>query len=351
MERIAFAPIDLKNADLFIYDGSRVDGVTNTDIEPADELTIALTGCDAIVPVGTAVKFENDSTETEYLVESVTTGGGTNAVFQINLDSSASGDFTLLFNGQETNDIAYDADLSLIALELQALDGIGNGDVLVEVGDGGYDIKITFQDDLASTNIGLAQFTFDPGTLNGSEPVMTRTVVGVPDDSTLTITLESGLAEEIAAGGDVIFLGRRLEIKIGEGNFSYRTTKPREYLLDRGRLSGVRNADEEPMEVTFEFMWEWITGVSDSGIPTIDDVLNQVGEAADWVSSDLDDPCNPYCVDIVLLHQPVCGPNVVAKERIECKHFRHEELDHSLRDSQVSCTGKCNVLLPTVTRG
>ncbi|MFA5759604.1 MAG: hypothetical protein WC942_09650, partial [Clostridia bacterium] len=97
LNRVGFAPIDLKNADLFVYDGFRAEGVTNTETEPEEEVTIALTGCDVIVPAGTGVKFENDSTGTEYEVISRTTGGGTNAVFQIDLDSSASGSYTLVF--------------------------------------------------------------------------------------------------------------------------------------------------------------------------------------------------------------------------------------------------------------
>ncbi|MFA5758218.1 MAG: hypothetical protein WC942_02435, partial [Clostridia bacterium] len=306
----------------------------------------ALTGCDVIVPAGTGVKFENDSTGTEYEVISRTTGGGTNAVFQIDLDSSASGSYTLVFNGQSTNPIPFDAEMALIKLELEALDGIGKGDVLVEAGS---DITITFQDDLAATNISTTQFTFVKGDLDGTSPEMTRTVVGVPDGSTLTITLASGLVEEITAGGNVTFVGRRLEVKIGEGNLVYRELKTREYMLDRGRLSGVRDADEAPVEVSFEFVWEWITGVGLSGVPTLDDVLKQKGEAANWVSSDTDDPCNPYAVDIVMFYQPACGESS-SQEKITLKHFRWEELDHNLRDSQISCSGKCNITEAQVER-
>ncbi len=341
---VGFTPIDLKLADLYLYDGFSVSGVTNSELEPEGEVVIALDSCADIVPVGCTVKFGNDSTDTEYIVESAVTSGGTDAEFQIDLDGASGGTFTLTFDSQTTNAIAYDASYALIQLELEALDGIGNGDVLVEAGDvGDNDIKITFQDDLAATDITTTQFTFDGSSLTGTaaSEAMTRTVRGVADNSTTSITLTEGLAEEIAASGTVTFTGRRLEIKVGEGNLNWTETVARDYLLDRGRLSDVRNGDETPMDVTFEFTWEFLTGVSASGIPTIKDVLKQRGEASDWVSTD-EDECAPYCVDIVVNYDPGCGGS--NSEKITLQQFRYETLEHNLRDSQISCSGKCNVV-------
>jgi len=350
-QTICFAPIDLKLADFYIYDGFRVTGVTNTDTEPADETTIALTDCDESVPVGCVVQFANDSTSTEYVVSSVTTTGGTNAVFQIDLDSASGGTFALTYGTQTTNAIAYDATNALITTELEALDGIGNGDVLVEAGGAGYDIKITFQDDLAATVISDTTFTFDGSLLTGTSAgeEMVLTTPGVVDGTTTSMVLSAGLAEEVAAGGAVTFLGRRLEIRIGEGNVTYNMIKNREYIKNRGVLDGVRDSDEEPMEVSFEFMWEFLSAVTGSGVPTVEEVLTHTGEASDWETTDTDG-CNPQdCVDLVIWYDPNCGGNNT--EKITLPHFRYESLNHNLRDSQVSCSGKCNTTSPTYERG
>ncbi len=349
-EFVCFAPIDLKLADLYIRDGWTTTGVTNTSTEPLGETSVALTGCSENVPVGATVHFANDSTDTEYVVESRTTTGGVNAVFTLDLDSSSSGSFTLTYDGQTTNSIAYDATAALIQLELEALDGIGNGDVLVAISG---DITITFQDDLAATPISAAVFTFAAGTLNGAAPTFTLTTPGVVDGTTTAIVLTEGLAEEVAAGGAVTFTGRRLDIKIGEGNLTYTEAKTREYIPNRGRIGTanggtIRDGVDEPMTVSFEFVWEWITGVTASGIPTIEDALKQRGEAALWETTSTD-PCEPYCVDLEIHYDPACGG--ANSEVIVLPEFRWESLAHDLSASTISCEGKCNVVEATVTRG
>lgn len=347
---VCFAPIDLKDAVVRLRDGwgvqSTVTSVTNTNLEPLAETVIALTNCGANVPVGCTVHFANDSTDTEYTVASRVTSGGTDAVFNLFLDTATGGTFTLTFQSAVTNAIAFDASAATIQLELEALDTIGNGDVLVAAD--GADWDITFQDDLGSTVLTVTDFTLDGTNLVGAgAEALTLETPGVPDNATTSITLTNGVVEAVEAGGAVTFTGQVLNIKVGEGNLTYSETRNRDYIKDRGNLDTVRDGDDEPMDVTFDFVWEYITAVTSSGVPTVEDVLKQTGEASGWLTTSTD-ACEPYCISVEVYYDPACSG--VNNEKVVLPYFRHEKLDHNLRDSQVSCTGKCNATVATVTR-
>lgn len=141
-----------------------------------------------------------------------------------------------------------------------------------------------------------------------------------------------------------------IEIKIGEGNLTYTERKEIEYTLDRGRLDEVREGDEVPMEVRFDFVWDYIKGSSTTGtdaVPTVEDALKKRGAAAAWISTD-DDSCRPYAVDIEIDYEPNCPGQ--DKETIVLPDFRYEQLEHDLRNGTVSCDGRCNVKEAAVTR-
>lgn len=139
----------------------------------------------------------------------------------------------------------------------------------------------------------------------------------------------------------------QLEIKIGEGNFTWTETKNRDYILDRGTLDEVRNGDEAPVEVSFDILWDYIKGAG-GGVPTVEEALKNIGNASGWATSDTD-ACRPYAVDIVLIYDPACVTGDV--EAVTFADFRYESLDHDLRGGSISCSGKCNVVVPTITRG
>ena len=86
---VSFAPIDLKQADIYLRDGwgnqTGVASCTNSALEPITETTVALATCNLLVPVGCTVHFANDSTDAEYTVASRTTSGGTAAVFNCDI--------------------------------------------------------------------------------------------------------------------------------------------------------------------------------------------------------------------------------------------------------------------------
>ncbi|MEK0324895.1 MAG: hypothetical protein QQN63_04245 [Nitrosopumilus sp.] len=144
-------------------------------------------------------------------------------------------------------------------------------------------------------------------------------------------------------------VAEQIEVKIGEGNFTWTETTNRDYILDRGLLDEVRDGDQAPVEVSFDILWDYIKGSSSTGaVPTIEEALKQIGNASSWVSSD-SDACRPYSVDLVLVYDPSCTTGDV--EKITFSDFRWESLDHDLRGGSIACSGKCNIVVPTLTRG
>lgn len=176
------------------------------------------------------------------------------------------------------------------------------------------------------------------------------TVVSTTETSgnTTSITFTPGLAASVVNDDVVIAYGVFLQIKVGDGTITWSEKKPREYKKDRGRLDQVRNADEEPMDVNINLMYEELTA-SSGDPPTPEDALKQRGAASDWVSTETDDPCAPFAVNIRLVHTPPhC--TTVERERVILPNFRYEQLDHNPKDGTISCQGKCNATEAIVTR-
>lgn len=160
--------------------------------------------------------------------------------------------------------------------------------------------------------------------------------MAVIDLKNTTITLQDG------TGGTP----NSVTARVGSGQLKYTETQTREYIKDRGLLYQVRNGDEEPVDVSLEFLWEFL--LSDTGNPpSIEDALYKRGEAASWVTTDTD-PCAPYCLDWVIVNAPPCAG--VKTEHITLGQFRYEKLDHDAKAGQVSVSGKCNLTKATITR-
>jgi len=142
-------------------------------------------------------------------------------------------------------------------------------------------------------------------------------------------------------------------IKVGEGNLTYSENRTIEYTLDRGRIDEVREGDEVPMDVSFDLLWEFITGNTDSaGVPpTVEDVLKNQNNAATWISSD-PDTCRPFAVDVIAENVPVCGAGAPTQEQefITLPDFRYETLDHDLRAGTIAVSGRCNSKVASIVR-
>ncbi len=139
---------------------------------------------------------------------------------------------------------------------------------------------------------------------------------------------------------DVItFQAQELEVTIGEGNLTWTEAKEYEYLLDRGDLDTVKEGDEQPLEVSLEFVYDHVTqGTSESVTPV--DAIKGSGGADEWVSSS-DDLCEPYAVDMVIRHCVPCGTD--EDEEITFPDFRFESLEYDLSEATIAVSGRCNV--------
>jgi hypothetical protein len=155
---------------------------------------------------------------------------------------------------------------------------------------------------------------------------------------TTSITFTPALDAAVLDDAVITFDGRALEIKIGTGNLTYDEKRTMDYTLDRGNLDTVREGDQVPMDVKFDFIWEFLTASSGND-PTIEDVLKNRGEAASWVTSS-SDACEPYAIDIEVEYIPPCGGELV--EAIRLPDFRQESVAHDLKAGTVAVTGKCN---------
>ena len=139
-----------------------------------------------------------------------------------------------------------------------------------------------------------------------------------------------------------------LIVEFGEGNLTYSERKEREYILNRGALDDVRDGDEQPMELSFEGVWQYTTsGGSSTGVPTIENALKKTGAAAAWTSSDTD-ACRPYAVDLELSNLPPCTSG--DQEILTFPDFRYEQLDHDLQAGTISVQGKCNATMASASR-
>jgi hypothetical protein len=154
------------------------------------------------------------------------------------------------------------------------------------------------------------------------------------------------VANAPANGDGITFLPCEIDIKIGDGNLTYSETKEYNYMLDRGDLDTVREGDQKPLDVSLEFVYEFVTTGTSEGITPVD-ALKQIGGAADWVTAS-SDPCEPYAVDLIISHDPPCGSSQT--ETTTLPDFRYEKLDFSLKDATIAVSGKCNVVSATVAR-
>ena len=156
----------------------------------------------------------------------------------------------------------------------------------------------------------------------------------------VTVALETAGTGTVDAHAKTTLDGQNgIAIKIGEGTLTYSEKRTVEFTRDRGILDTVREADEEPMDVTIDGTWEYITAESGSGTPTVEDALKNIGEASGWVSS-ADDQCQPFCVDVEIHNAPDCSG--VQDEIIMFEEFYYETIDHDLREGTFSITGRCN---------
>lgn len=189
-----------------------------------------------------------------------------------------------------------------------------------------------------------ANFTVAGESVQTVHTVLTRTLSG---SNTTNITYSPAIgAGTFAMGAVLTFQPQALSIKVGTGDVKYTENTNYLYDLDRGLLDTVRLGDDQPMDVNFNFVYEHITQGTLEPVAPMDAIKRRNG-AAEWVSS-ATDKCEPYAVDIEVLHTPPCGTS--EKETTTFPDFRSDKREVSFKDSNIAITGKCNVKEPIVTR-
>ena len=147
---------------------------------------------------------------------------------------------------------------------------------------------------------------------------------------------------------DVItFQAQELVVTIGEGNLTWTEAKEYEYLLDRGDLDTVKEGDEQPLEVSLEFVYDHVTQGTGEAVTPVDAVKGS-GGASEWVSSS-SDLCEPYAVDMVVRHCVPCGTD--EDEETTFPDFRYESLEYDLSEATIAVSGRCNVSEAVPARG
>jgi hypothetical protein len=346
------ARIELRDTTIYIQDGlsgsatveEATPGATDTDV---DINTVVLNSTiTTLVPVGARFTVNTANNVTTY---TVTARYGVNEQVTVNIDDASSGgNFTLTFGGDTTANIAYDAASSVVESELEALTAIGANNVSVTGGPGPTtDWVIEFVGTLRGTDVGAV--TGDGSNLTGGSTVVTITVTVPGDTNTITnVEFTPAWGTYPPSTSDVVtFISQRIEVKIGEGNISWTEAKEYEYLLDRGDLDTVKEGDEQPLEVSLEFVYEHITTGTGEDITPVD-ALKQQNEASEWVSSS-SDLCEPYAIDMIVMHCVPCGSE--EDEQTVFSDFRYESLDFDLSEATIAVSGRCNVSEATPTRG
>jgi hypothetical protein len=349
-----------------------LDGFGNLTYSPVVDTGGASAGASVIplskgtmgitVPVGSHVTFAGDATKYEVTARVV------DAVGQDEIQSAAqiasvSGNFTydITLPGNtvvSTGNIAFDATGATVQTAVDAaLAGLVVNGVTYTAGD----LAVTG----GAINAGAHTFTFSGASVDkldittqitstdvdlsdSTPPVMSTTTNGAEAGSTDSVTITPVLVTTLTGGEAVTFAPIELEIKLGEGNFTYDENREVEYIRDRGRLDTYREGDEQPLDVAFDFTWEFIKAISGSGTPTIEEALKNTGEASTWTSSNTSDPCAPYVVDIEIINAPNCAG--ILAEVIKLPLFFYTQLAHDSDAASVSVTGQCNVTDAVITR-
>lgn len=137
-----------------------------------------------------------------------------------------------------------------------------------------------------------------------------------------------------------------IDVKIGEGTLEYTEKREIEFVKSRGQLDTVRDNEEQPIEVSMTFIWEFIFGGGTEEI-TVEDALKKRGNASAWVSVSADAKA-PYCVNLEVIYIPPCAG--VKTETLVLAQFHFIELAHNLKDGAVALKGNCNISSAISTR-
>ena len=363
------ARIQLRDTTIYLQDGLSGTGAVDLPpsafaVPPVAETTKGVAS--TTDEVQTIAAFANDPTGGTYTLSFDVNGGETfttaaiaynanAAAIESAIDTAATGNVAGWTNGDIT---VSGGDLTSAAVVL-TFDGtsvqqfdhemvVVNGDSLTGVTVTGSTVLAVDTLVLNSTDTDLipvgARFTIagETGTPIHTVTARSNQVSGTTDAVSFTPALAAGVADDAV----ITFLPQRIEIKIGEGDLSWTESREFIYDLDRDLLDTVREGQEQPVEVDMAFIFDFVTTESGQAITPVD-ALKRIGEASEWVSSS-SDQCEPYAVDVYVLHCVPCGTE--QDQDFLFSDFRYESLEYSIQDATITVSGRCNVSSVTTTR-
>jgi hypothetical protein len=192
----------------------------------------------------------------------------------------------------------------------------------------------------ATTDLVPVGARFTVNTANNTEIYTVTARTPATTSPTTNVEFTPAWGSDTPTVSDVItFQAQELQVTIGEGNLTWTEAKEYEYLLDRGDLDTVKEGDEQPLDVSLEFVYVHVTqGTGESVTPV--DAVKGTGGASEWVSSS-SDLCEPYAVDMVVRHCVPCGTD--EDEEVTFPDFRFESLEYDLSEATIAVSGRCNV--------
>lgn len=338
--------MELKNCVIRFKGGfAGTAAVEDTSISDEDATleidTIAdLSGGITILPVGVRFSVADMSPSVVYTITAV----NSNEQQTIFLDTPSGGNYTLTWDGEgPTASILWNSTPAQVQTKLEALANITAGDIEV-TGTAGETYVVEYKGTYFATDVALMTIQDVDLVDAGSETVTVLHAGATTWELTFSPVLDG---TNLPVNGKVItFLPQQLDIKIGDGNITYTENNEYEYDLDRGILDTVRAGDQVPIDISLDFVYEYITtGTSEAISPM--DVLKKIGGASEWVSSS-SDPCEPYAIDIEVVHTPICTTQAI--ETTLFSDFRSESREVDLGEAAVSVSGRCNITQPTMSR-
>lgn len=136
-----------------------------------------------------------------------------------------------------------------------------------------------------------------------------------------------------------------ITVRVGEGTLTYSVKRNIIFKDSRGILDRVREGNQQPCEVGFQFVWDYITTHSGQSI-SIEDALNKRGGASAWQSTNFDVDA-PYSIDMQIDYTPYC--NQFPSESLYFSQFYYSELAHEIKAGTIDCRGLCNIVSPVIS--
>lgn len=359
------ARIELRDTTITVKDGlsgaavinEATPGAGDTDVDIGKVvLNSAVTWK---VPIGARFKVSTAGNTTKYTVTARTGSAGVDEVQTLSGSGATAGTFTISIStyGEAVAPtvlaIPFDDDPAGIQILVDtAMAAVGTyvaGDIAVTgatTADLG-DTVFTFSGTSVENKDHPMMVVDGTGLTGGGTEIFAETTPGEFVDQTTNIVFTPAWGTPTPVVSDTLaFQANEVEVKIGDGNLTYTENKEYEYELDRGVLDTVKQGDDQPMDVSIDFVYEFVTTGTGEAI-TVVDALKGIGGASEFVSSSTD-LCEPYAVDIEIDNNPVCG--ATQKEITTFPDYRWDSLEFDLSEATIGTTGRCNVTEPVITR-